>query len=123
MLILLAVVTSFSSIGCAQKTEKVQVVNTETFKEMLASGDKLLIDVRTPKEYEEGHVEGAINIDFFDQENFLEAYADFDRSQPVYLYCKSGNRSAKTAAKLVEMGFENIIDLDGGYTQWVIDQN
>lgn len=113
----------FSTIGCAQKTEVIQVVSTEVYKEITAAGNQRLIDVRTAEEFEAGHLEGATNIDFFDEENFFEAYNNFDRKQPIYLYCQSGNRSSKVADKLIEMGFENIFDMKGGYKQWVADQN
>lgn len=111
------------SMGCSQEKDKIQIVGTDVYKEVVKNAKHNIIDVRTPGEFEAGHLAGATNIDFFDQSNFFEAYDDYDRKEPIYLYCQSGNRSLKVADKLVEMGFEHIYDMQGGYIQWEIDQN
>ena len=77
-----------------------------------------LIDVRTPDEFKDGHLENARNIDFFDPNFNTLMQAALSKKKAVYLYCKSGGRSGKTAARLQEMGFEEIYDLKGGYTAW-----
>ncbi len=80
--------------------------------------DAILIDVRTPEEYALGHIDNAININFFDQ-NFVKQIATVDTSKTVYLYCKKGGRSAKAATLLDSLGYKNVIDLAGGYDAWV----
>lgn len=100
----------------------VHVVSTEVFKEVVNDGNVTLIDVRTPKEFAEGSLPGAVNIDYYDQKNFFDAFDKYDRKEPIYIYCRTGNRSIPTAQKLVEMGFEEIYDMDGGYMQWQRDQ-
>jgi len=77
----------------------------------------VLIDVRTPREFEQGHLENSVNINIADS-SFKEEVGKLDRSEPVYVYCKVGGRSAKAASILREMGFEEVYDLEGGIRNW-----
>src|SRR5690625_1352660 len=120
IVILLFAVASFQ-VSCSNKNQKVQVVSTEMYKEFVKDNSITLVDVRTPEEFEEGALPGAVNIDYYDEENFHKAYDAFDRKEPIYLYCRTGNRSIKTAEKLMKMGFEEIYDMEGGYMQWTKD--
>lgn len=74
----------------------------------------VLLDVRTAEEYDSGHLEGALNINWYD-EDFSEQLISLDRSKTVYVYCKAGGRSAKAAALMREMGFDHVVNLEGGY--------
>lgn len=105
-----------------ENIEKIQVVPTEVYKELVKEGNHTLIDVRTPEEFADGTLNGAVNIDFFDTDNFYETYDKYDRKEPIYLFCRTGSRSINTAYKLEEMGFEKIYDMEGGYMQWQKDQ-
>ena len=71
----------------------------------------LLIDVRTPEEYKAGHFEKAINFDSVDIDAGKTPQVAKDAK--IYVYCRSGNRSAASTAKLKAAGFTNIIDLGG----------
>jgi len=74
----------------------------------------ILLDVRTPEEYDSGHLEGALNINWYDND-FKDKVSALDRSKAVYLYCKAGGRSTKAAEVMREMGFKNVVNLEGGY--------
>jgi len=76
-----------------------------------------LIDVRTPSEYNEGHIPLAKNVNFYDT-NFLTQLAGLDKNKPVYLYCKSGGRSGKASKRLHNAGFMLVYDLKGGFSGW-----
>lgn len=76
-----------------------------------------LIDVRTVEEFNEGHVQNAQNICVTDAD-FKENISKLDRNQPVYLYCRSGKRSANAGKILKEMGFKEIYDMEGGFLEW-----
>lgn len=91
---------------------------TDFATQIKGDSDIQLIDVRTPAEYAEGHIDGAINIDFLDEEVFSKGVASLDPNKPLYLYCRSGNRSGKAAKKLADMGFRELHDLEGGYMAW-----
>jgi len=77
----------------------------------------LLIDVRTAKEFEEGTIGSAVNIDFFG-EKFKEEMSKLDTERPVFVFCAKGGRSGKASAVCKEIGFKKIYDLNGGYTAW-----
>ena len=85
--------------------------------ELVKLEDVQLIDVRTPAEFAEGHIENAKNIDFYSANFDLQIDA-LDKSIPVILYCKSGRRSAKCVSKLNLKGFKVIYDLQGGINHW-----
>lgn len=84
-------------------------------KEM--SGEFILIDVRTPQEYESGSIDGSINIDI-NSEDFFDKVNKLDKSQKILVYCHSGGRSFFAAKLLENIGFKEIIDLDGGIESW-----
>ncbi len=75
----------------------------------------MLVDVRTPEEFEEGHIAGAVNINIA-APDFEKNFEALDRSKPIFLYCTVGGRSAKAAVILRRKGFSKIYDLNGGYT-------
>lgn len=76
-----------------------------------------LVDVRTPEEYNSGHIESSINHNIYDA-NFEKEMLKLDKSKPVFVYCRSGGRSSNAASKLQELGFKEIYDLQGGITAW-----
>lgn len=80
--------------------------------------DVQLVDVRTSQEYRKGHLAKAQNIDYYQKSKFDEEFGKLDRSKPLYIYCRSGHRSRKAAARLINMGFSLIIDLKGGIKNW-----
>ncbi|WP_456865367.1 rhodanese-like domain-containing protein [Galbibacter sp. BG1] len=86
------------------------------FKEVASEGF-VLIDVRTPEEYAQGFIDGAINMDM-KNENFVSNIQQIDKNKKVYLYCKAGGRSAKASKVLDSLGYKNIINLEGGFDAW-----
>lgn len=116
MIGLLVVLLSLTS--CIKKpVEGVRVVDVSTYETQLKQPNVQLIDVRTPAEYAEGHIANSKNINITG-EDFDQQVALLDKSKPVMLYCKSGVRSAKASLRLKELGFENITDLEGGFSNW-----
>lgn len=99
-------------------SEKIEILSVEEYKKAVNNNDVQLVDVRTPREFRGGHIARAINIDYFQGTAFEEAFEKLDKGKPVYLYCRSGNRSLKAARKLVSMGFEKVYDLQGGILKW-----
>ena len=74
----------------------------------------LILDVRTPEEYSFGHLEDAVNINWYDID-FKDKVGELERTKTIYVYCKAGGRSAKAVAAMREMGFANVVNLEGGY--------
>ena len=112
--------TFFNSFFSPQKEQSEQfvVLGVMEYKEAVINKEVQLVDVRTPREYRSGHLGNAINIDYYKSKQFMEAFAAFNKEKPVYLYCRSGARSAKAARKLIAMGFKKIYDLEGGINNW-----
>ena len=113
----------FTLAGCAAKKETegetggYRKITAEEAKDMMDSEDEIIIvDVRTRKEYEEKHIEGAVLIP---NEEIGDEMPDelSDKEQTILIYCRSGNRSRQAAEKLAGMGYENIYDF-GGINDW-----
>lgn len=97
-----------------------EVLPLEAYKsKMNELGDgRQLIDVRTPEEYNEGHIEGAVNIDFYADDFEQQLQQKLDKGKPVLLYCRSGSRSAQSAEQMKALGFKEMYDLKGGFMAW-----
>ncbi len=117
---ILIIMTLFSSIfgANAQQNDTIKILNPSDFKDAIKSKNVQLVDVRTADEFKAGAIKSALNIDFFQKENFTKEFEKLDKEQAVYLYCRSGSRSQQAAGKLKAMGFTIIYDLQGGYMGW-----
>lgn len=107
------------SLGSCGKDHSVSLLGPVEFMEKLngEASSEILIDVRTPAEFNEWHIPGAINIDS-SAENFMEEVkAQVPQSKSIALYCRSGRRSAEAAQMLAEAGY-SLTDLDGGILAW-----
>lgn len=106
------------NIGC-QESNTSEVLEINAFKLGIEKEENiLLIDVRTPKEYNEGFIKGALNIDFLNTKTFNNKIQELDKNKELYIYCRSGGRSQKAAKIMSKMGFEKVYDLKGGYLNW-----
>jgi rhodanese-related sulfurtransferase len=103
---------SFASCG----QNNVPSLSPEAFSSEMINNPGTLIDVRTIEEFAEGHLPGAVNIDFYD-DNFSDLIKKTASGKTVYLYCALGNRSAK-AVKILEKKNIKSIHLKGGIEAW-----
>lgn len=108
--------TLFSCQG--QDSEHIKQLDAQTFSKKITSGPQVqLLDVRTPGEFSDQHIDHATNINY-NGPDFEKKVAVFDKAKPIYVYCKSGGRSSKAVTKLAEMGYTEIYELDGGMMKW-----
>jgi len=98
-------------------SEAIELITAAEMKEISKIEGIQLVDVRTPNEYNEGHLPNALNIDFLDK-NFEINIQQLDKTKPVIVYCQRGSRSAKCASQLIANGFVKIYDLDNGFSKW-----
>jgi molybdopterin/thiamine biosynthesis adenylyltransferase/rhodanese-related sulfurtransferase len=108
--------TSYRELLQQTKTE-IDEIDVAAARERIAAGEPRLLDVRERDEWEEGHIPGAVHI----PRGFLESQVENavpDRSTPVIVYCAGGARSAFAAKSLEELGYENVVSLAGGFTEW-----
>jgi len=116
--VFLGIVLPLLVLSCKSEVkEDPKIVTPEEMQTILELDDVQLVDVRTPEEYKEGYIKNSQNIDY-QSPTFDDDIKKLDKSKPVILYCKSGNRSAKCAKKLIEAGFEQVYELEGGITEW-----
>ena len=114
--LLLLTFTIFSCNG--QTSKNITDIDTKTFSEKItAAPNAQIIDVRTPQEFASGHIDNAVNIDWL-SDNFVANTQKLDKTKPVFLYCKTSNRSTQAAKKLEELGFTTIYNMKGGLLQW-----
>lgn len=99
-----------------QKTGTEQVAPV-AFEQEMKNDAGQLVDVRMPKEYKEGHIEGAKNLHIYDQD-FQQRLDSLDKDETVYVYCKAGARSAEAVQVMEQKGFKHIVELEGGLDAW-----
>ena len=101
-----------------QTSKEVQTIAPEVFAQKLkATKNPQLLDVRTPEEFKSGHLANAVNIDWC-EDDFAKKAVKYDKSKPIFVYCKAGLRGKKAGTKLAELGFTNIYNLEGGIDKW-----
>ncbi|MBP6512340.1 MAG: thioredoxin [Bacteroidia bacterium] len=118
----ITLVLSFLVAACQQSANNGKSVNEkvsiEQFEKLMAEkSNAIILDVRTPEEFAAGHVKGAVNLNIHDAA-FKSGLAKLDKSKPVFVYCKSGSRSADATAQMKDMGFGEVYNFGGGMLAW-----
>ncbi|MBI1836633.1 MAG: thioredoxin [Flavobacteriia bacterium] len=106
---------AISSCTIGQSTANLDAINFQA--KIKETPNAQIIDVRTPKEVADGYIENAINIDFKDPD-FIAKISKLDKTIPTFVYCLSGGRSAFAVAKMRELGFNIVYELNGGILKW-----
>jgi len=103
--------TTNSSAGFSNTT-------VEGAKKMIKNKpDLVIIDVRTPEEIAEGHIDGAIGIDV-KADDFKEKVSILKKDKEYLVYCRSGRRSVIASQIMVDQGFKHVTNMEGGYLEW-----
>ncbi|MCR4634580.1 MAG: rhodanese-like domain-containing protein [Erysipelotrichaceae bacterium] len=106
--------------GCGKQKEDpisfITVTSEEARKAMEEESGFVIVDVRTKEEYMEGHIKDAINIPNEEIAEKAESILN-DKDQKIYVYCRSGRRSKEACKKLIDLGYQQIIDF-GGILDW-----
>lgn len=116
---ILLLIVSVVVISCNdKKSSSFESLHPKEFAEKIKTTDHpQILDVRTPDEFESEHIDNAKNVNW-NSDDFEAKAASYDKSKPVFVYCLSGGRSKKAAAKLKELGFSTVYELDGGFLNW-----
>jgi thioredoxin 1 len=108
-----------SSVLLAQTKTNAYKFEAKVFAEKIKTlPNAPLIDIRTPNEFNDGHIEKAINYDWY-AATFEKQILSLDKSKPVFIYCHSGGRSAAAVTKMKSLGFTDIYELSGGISNWI----
>ena len=118
-LILFSVFMAFVSCDSSSEIKK---INSDNFILLEKNNDIQVIDVRRLKEHNSGHITGSINIDFY-KSSFVEDIKKLDKYKTTVVYCKSGNRSNKSALIMDSLGFTDIYDFSEGMDGWISGSN
>lgn len=116
---LILLIISFAISSCnGQHSKNIETVAPDAFSKVIGENNNAqILDVRTPEEFESEHIDKSININWL-SDDFVSKTEKLDKTKPVFVYCKSGGRSAKAADKLSELGFTKIYNLAGGILKW-----
>jgi len=116
-LISLLSVLALSSLPPLAAADKAKDVPVSEAEKLVKEGRVLVLDVRTPDEFKEGHIEGAVNIDF-NGKDFAAKVKALDTSKPVLVHCQGGGRSGRSLPVLEQLGFPAIYHLNEGFGEW-----
>ena len=94
-----------------------QKVDTEQMEAIIANPQAQILDVRTPQEFQGGHLPQAVNADWKNQQSFLKNVEQLDKTEPLYVYCLSGGRSQQATDYLIDQGF-TVYNYSGGMLDW-----
>ena len=129
LLLFISLLTLSAFYGCANNSQDILVSQTEQLNcgETIAMAERgqssdnfTVLDVRTLEEYNTGHIENAVNIDFYSA-NFSKEVSKLNKDNNYLVYCRSGNRSMQAVSTMENLGFSKICNLEGGITKWNAD--
>lgn len=115
---LLATIILAGLLSCQSSKPGFRSVSVDEFQHLIADTSVIRLDVRTAKEFDEGHIPNAVNIDVL-QPNFLhKALSSLPRKRTIAVNCRSGKRSKKAAELLAKKGYK-VVELDTGFNGWL----
>jgi rhodanese-related sulfurtransferase len=127
IILALLLITAFA-YGCTGQTgssnQVLEDIGVQEAFELIQSNqdnpDFAIVDIRTPEEFHEGHIEKAVNIDFY-SETFREDLDKLDKNKAYFIYCRSGNRSGSAMPVMKELGFQEVYNLSAGIKDWIAE--
>lgn len=104
--------------GCSSKPGAITNMNVKDFAAKTQEAGVVLVDVRTPGEFSQGHIQGATNIDV-EASTFDSEIAKLDKTKTYAVYCHSGNRSGIATQAMAKAGFKHLFNLQNGLSDWL----
>lgn len=98
-------------------SKKVNVISQKKFKRQMKNNEVVILDVRTPEEFNAGNIPGSILINYKDS-SFAQQVNTLDKNKHYLVYCKAGNRSNKAVQYMLNNGFTKVHQLEDGYSEW-----
>jgi rhodanese-related sulfurtransferase len=110
---------SMASLFCGvTKVDGIKRLDNEQFKNLMNKEGYVVLDVRTPREYDSARIEGAILMNVLDTATFYSKINELDPDNNYLLYCRTGKRSMTAAKALKQKGFKQVYDLQNGIKGW-----
>jgi rhodanese-related sulfurtransferase len=116
--VIVAILVSALALSSCSSAPSANNLDAAGFAEQISKADVITLDVRTPDEFAEGHIAGAINIDV-EGGTFETEIAKLDKTKSYSVYCQSGRRSLIAVDKMSASGFEKLSNLDNGINDWI----
>ena len=98
-------------------TERLDLMAADAALFITEHPDTIVLDIRTPKEYAQGHIKNALLMNYY-EDDFTTRLAALDREKTYVVHCRSGGRSGKAVPMMEELGFKRVIHLAGGFKDW-----
>ena len=121
-LVLFTILLLLVPLACSANDAAIQNVNAITFAGLVekhpSDPNVVILDIRTPAEFNAGHISGAVMLDFYSQ-TFAGDFKSLDRNKTYLIYCRSGNRSGQLMRAITNLGFKKIYNLENGLKDWV----
>lgn len=105
-------------LSCQSSKPGFRSVSVDDFQHLIADSSVIRLDVRTAKEFDEGHIPNAVNIDVLQSDFLQKALSSLPRKRTIAVNCRSGKRSKKAAELLAKKGYK-VIELDAGFNGWI----
>ncbi|MGL1864009.1 MAG: rhodanese-like domain-containing protein [Pseudodesulfovibrio sp.] len=115
--IIIIVALLFCTAQASLTTELHNLTPEQSVKALAETPGLIILDIRTPEEFNSGHIKGAENIDFYGS-NFQARIDSLDKTTPYFIYCRSGRRSGVTVEYMQQAGFATIMELTHGINGW-----
>lgn len=115
---LLATIILAGLLSCQSSKPGYRSVSVDDFQHLIADSSVIRLDVRTAKEFDEGHIPNAVNIDVLQSDFLQKALSSLPRKRTIAVNCRSGKRSKKAAELLAKKGYK-VIELDAGFNGWI----
>lgn len=120
LLLIIILSVGLISTACSQQSKQsagsIPVISADSLKASMGNPKIVILDVRTPEEFAEGHVKGAVNVDYRSAD-FAAKVDKLDKSKKYEVYCRSGHRSGESVKLMKEKGF-NAVSVTGGILEW-----
>jgi rhodanese-related sulfurtransferase len=117
ILMVLAVMLAYAMTAMAADAPAIKKVGVDEFEKLWKEKTNVVLDVRTPGEFANGHIPGAVNIDV-KSPDFAKKTAELDKDKTYLVHCAAGVRSARACDMLAAKGFKSLVDLSPGFTGW-----
>lgn len=115
---LLATIILAGLLSCQSSKPGFRSVSVDDFQHLIADSSVIRLDVRTAKEFGEGHIPNAVNIDVLQPDFLQKALSSLSRKRTIAVNCRSGKRSKKAAELLAKKGYK-VVELDAGFNGWI----
>jgi rhodanese-related sulfurtransferase len=108
---------AYKMTNFGKEAAREEVITPLEARDIIKNTEVILLDIRTPEEYRAGHIQGAINIDYYSPV-FYKQISELDPEKKYVIYCRTGSRTGAAISIFNNLGFNSVQDIAGGITAW-----